>query len=582
MASNDDGWVDVPVASAAPHKSDDGWEDVPVGPPLPKAQKTSVGDALMRGAAQGATLGFADEASARVNTVRDYLAKKYGLQDMIGGKPYKGWDDNVAQNLDMIRGRDQVAKDEHPVANVVGGIGGALATAPLLSAAEGLPVVGKVAAAINPAARTSKWGRIGAGAAMGGVAGAGESDYAPTKSFDDLKGFGKDVGKGVAIGGATQGILDKVLPGIGNAVTGALPDKLKDIAERRAFKAAVGNQAKFMDEVQKQGRVNAIGRDLLDDGVVGFGDKARSIADKADIARKAVGGEMSDLFGKVDQALPGSAQGPQIAAKLRAYASGMQGEGNQPVVNKLLDLADSYEGKGPINLAQAAQEKASFKYRPGDPGQTFDKEANNRVKGIIGDEMENAVGRYDSMLAQKAQPAAAASMQTGTGPVSNIPLEGSAVLGDAEAAGSGARDAYEAMKSRYGSFATAGKAAEKLANRQEKNATFGLLPTITGAAGIAAGAAHGSPMMALGGAGLGVAHKVLRERGSSAMAVSADKLADVLQATPQVFGKYAGPLAKAAERGNQSLAATHFVLDQSDPAYREKHKEIFGSGDSQP
>lgn len=578
MASND-GWEDVPLASAKP-QSHDGWEDVPIGPALPKADKTGVPAALLRGAAQGASLGFADEATAGVGAVKDYLAAKFGLGGAIDLKKTtddKGNPTNVSigdvynSYLPHIRDADKLAKAEHPYATGVGGVAGGLATALV-------PGMGF----LNAANKAGTAARVGTAIGAGALAGAGGSEHNPFANYDELKSFGGDVAAGGAVGGVTQGVLDKVLPGIGRGLTSALPDKLKDVAERRAFKAAVGNQAKFMDEAQKQGRVNSIGRDLLDEGVVGFGDKARSIADKADTARKAVGGEMDDLFGKVDQALPGTAQGSHIASKLRSYAMGMQGEGNQPVVNKLLGLADSYEGKGPMNLAHAAQEKASFKYRPGDPGQTFDKEANNRVKGIIGDEMEDAVGRYDSMLAQRAQPAAATSMQTGSGPVSSIPVEGSAVLGDAESAGPGARDAYEGMKSRYGSFATAGKAAEKLANRQEKNATFGLLPTITGAAGIAAGAAHGSPMMALGGAGLGVAHKVLRERGSSAMAVSADKLADVLRASPDVVGKYAGPLMQAAKRGNQSLAASHFVLDQTDPEYRDKMKSVFGTGDSQP
>jgi hypothetical protein len=39
------------------------------------------------------------------------------------------------------------------------------------------------------------------------------------------------------------------------------------------------------------------------------------------------------------------------------------------------------------------------------------------------------------------------------------------------------------------------------------------------------------------------------------------------------MGKYAGPLMKAKERSPQALAATNYILGQSDPAYRELLKQ---------
>lgn len=49
-----------------------------------------------------------------------------------------------------------------------------------------------------------------------------------------------------------------------------------------------------------------------------------------------------------------------------------------------------------------------------------------------------------------------------------------------------------------------------------------------------------------------------------------DQIGDVLQATPEVFGKFASTLQQAAQRGNHALAVTHFLLLQQDPAYREQ------------
>lgn len=66
-----------------------------------------------------------------------------------------------------------------------------------------------------------------------------------------------------------------------------------------------------------------------------------------------------------------------------------------------------------------------------------------------------------------------------------------------------------------------------------------------------------------------IAKKVLAPRAMSSGAVIADNLADVLKASPQAFGKFAGPLQAAAQRGGTSLAATNFILQQTNPEYRQ-------------
>jgi hypothetical protein len=53
-------------------------------------------------------------------------------------------------------------------------------------------------------------------------------------------------------------------------------------------------------------------------------------------------------------------------------------------------------------------------------------------------------------------------------------------------------------------------------------------------------------------------------------------LTELLNTRPEAFGKYAGVLQNAASRGPASLAATHFILSQTDPDYRnsEANKQI--------
>jgi hypothetical protein len=60
----------------------------------------------------------------------------------------------------------------------------------------------------------------------------------------------------------------------------------------------------------------------------------------------------------------------------------------------------------------------------------------------------------------------------------------------------------------------------------------------------------------------------------SLKAWSADKIADAVRTSPQSFGKYAGVLQQAAQRGTQGVASTHFILQQTDEGYRQMLQQV--------
>jgi len=53
-----------------------------------------------------------------------------------------------------------------------------------------------------------------------------------------------------------------------------------------------------------------------------------------------------------------------------------------------------------------------------------------------------------------------------------------------------------------------------------------------------------------------------------------NQLNKMVKNAPEQFGKYASVLQQAANRGGTSLAATNYVLQQSDPEYRQRMKEL--------
>lgn len=207
-----------PVAPAAPKPTDlasmsdeqlqhlhDQMPDPPKGP------KTSTAEAAMRGAAQGATAGWADEAYG----VLGALVNPANSDKDFGGR--------YRDSRDFARGRDATAKAEHPVASGVGSAAGSLATA-------AIPGLGVAKLASAPA-------RIAAGGAMGALAGGGDSTHNPFDGGDEAAKFKGDMVKGGLIGAATQGVLGEAVPALAKNA-GAIPNALDSFSASQGVKAA--------------------------------------------------------------------------------------------------------------------------------------------------------------------------------------------------------------------------------------------------------------------------------------------------------------------------------------------------------
>lgn len=533
--------------------------------------------AAIRSAVQVPTAGFADEATAGLGALWDTGMAELGERGDIN------LPDAYQTRLDSIRRADKQAKTDSPIASGIGTGAGSVMTA----LAPGL-------GALGPTAEMSALGRMGAAGALGGTNALGNSEAKPVThdqegfhlDSDQLGELLKEVGIGAGSGAAFQGAADKAAPYLGRALkpvgeklddaAGWVGDKVDDLGglfkgagERQAFKAAVGNNAKVFDDAVNQGVVNQRGRDLLDDGIVSFGANARTIAKRAGEAKKTVGKSMDELFGKIDEAVPqGVVSGPGIAEKLRSYADDIGGTGNTALTDRIHAAADEIEKLGSMTMGVAQKQKNSWKFSPGD-AVSVPKEVANRVKSIIGDEMETGVQTF----ASRAEPASAEGfgrvLQTGSGRSVMAPQSTGAVFKEAQSAEGAldptkAQDLYSHLKQKYGTAASSAKSATTLANRQEKNRVFSLTDYMVGAG---AGAATLNPIKGIAAAS---ANKGLRERGPASSAVALDKIGDLVQSSPEAFGKFASTLQEAAKRGNHALAVTHFLLQQQDPEYRQQ------------
>lgn len=207
MANNDE-WVSI-------GKDDDGWESIGV-PDTPKPSKLESG---LRGLAQGASMGFADELTGAGESA-------LGSLGFVPDKTY-------AQARDESRAAYQAAQKANPGTYTTGQVGGALATTliPGLNIAKG--------AGLAETALT--------GAAQGGLTalGSSESQDVPQLALDTLKG----AGVGALAGGLAHGVgkaVDTLAPKAASAVEGAqkfMTEKGNNVLDTLGSIADVGSLA---------------------------------------------------------------------------------------------------------------------------------------------------------------------------------------------------------------------------------------------------------------------------------------------------------------------------------------------------
>ena len=155
-------------------------EDAPAGIPqdgkAPSTNKVSQGESLLRGAAQGASFGLADEGTAHLGTIKDILLRD-DLDLSQYPEVYKSW-------RDVIRKRDAQAEKDNKGTFVTGQIGGGVLSSVI-------PGVG----ALN-AGKGAKLGEVMTKSALqGGLGGYGSSES------DNIGDQLIDTAQGTAVGG---------------------------------------------------------------------------------------------------------------------------------------------------------------------------------------------------------------------------------------------------------------------------------------------------------------------------------------------------------------------------------------------
>lgn len=450
-------------------------------------------EASIRGAAQGVPFvgSYADEATGALESAAGSLG-------LVPDKTYK-------QARDESRARYQEAVEFNPIPYY----GGMAATSLPVDTAKLVPGLGQAFGAVE-----------------GGIYGLGASEADLTEG--DIGGAARDTGLGAAIGT----VVPKVVGVAGRHLVSPLASKgaqllrsgadkvsskLSGVAEKLAENAtgATGQQlAKFRE---------GAGRELLDRGLVRFGDDPAKIAERAGEAKQAASDAIKSVLQDLD------ARGVEVSVdnvidEIGRKISELRGDPSQSNVVRQLqkeidNIVETSSSRVPISEAEATK---------------------RGYQGKV------------NWLTPDTNPANAA--------VSGVYKE--AVEGTAKAADPNASKVFESAKDTYGLLAPIEEAAQKRANQLAQHPVGGFNDM---ASGIIGGSAGGLP-----GVASGVATKrFILPRASSAAAITTDKVAKILATQPERLGKFKKPIEDAMSRGGHALGVTHFLLQSIDPEYQK-------------
>lgn len=526
-------------------------------PANPKPE-TSALDAAVRGGAQG-ILPFMDEITAGVGAAKDALTSPVDY-----GTAYKAW-------KNVIRKADQKAKDEHPwtygASQLAGGVGTAF-----------LPGLG----ALNAGKDAGIIAAAGKGALAGGLYGAGDStaDATTYEGFKDMLGdaahgakWGAAMGAGTKIAGKVAGaVADKLRPAKFGSVMLNVPE---ESLQAYIDNPAAVNAAKSRPEIVQQ---FLGGVDNLQNEVTGGSAASRKILEEE------------------GKSIPGSRIADLLQGKSKAITDRLAGINDDPeklaAAKWLSQMADEYAPKAaeaaetglldasgrPITKAAEAADRQIPTNRVKDFLQAIDRQT----------EFETAPGRFSRIddatkadarrgidqLLKGESPAYAEQMQS-------VAKDADLLRRSSELAKTpqGFENLFKRVQKDRAFFP-----AEVLGEMDQRMGTSTLqdLKMSMAKEAMDKGYTNGSRAVNLykemGGknpiarAAMGVVGATVDKYGAPIARKMVDKSAQIqsmLQSSEgiQRLGPYAQMLGEAAKKGNQSLAATHFVLSQSDPRY---------------
>lgn len=325
-------------------------------------------ESAARGAAQGVTLNYSDEAAGAVAALLDAV-KKRGTEDLP---------EDYRRERDESRALNTAAEKANPKSYMAGELGGGAAT--LL-----VPGAGEVTAAKL--------------AALGAMQGLGRSEADLTEG--DLGGAALDTGKGAAVGLAMGKAGEAAAPLLKRGASaiqrtaGRWSGELKDLAEEYALRAmnfGRGQRAKMA--AMGEEKMQDVARTALDRGVVSPMASTEKMLERAGTMGETAGENIGTVLSVLDES--GVGTGLSRAALMQRFRDELGDTMSArafPDVFKKLDKIIGSDRRGPLSFAELQKIKSFLQETALKHGETIpgSKEILGRASGIVREELERAV-----------------------------------------------------------------------------------------------------------------------------------------------------------------------------------------------
>ncbi len=487
----------------------------------PQKEKPTELQALGRGIRQGGTLGFGDEIGGATQVAASKMPRLLQLLNKYAGTDFetKYLDQMNAGDVyrsarDAERRDDDAARDAHGGYMMAGELlGGALVPVPGGAAAKGAGYLAKVGRAAGQGAL------VGTAAGLGG----GRSDL----TRGEYGGAALEAGLGGLMGAGGGALAEGVVvPGVKWAAgkVAEVPNALRALAESRMYKAA-GPMLKDFRLAGEDG-ARKIGRELIDSKVGRFGSNTRDIAKRLGPLQEEAGQAVGSSVGELDEALARMAGGDPASTGLSIRGQPRPRVGFSPsqIAKRLENEVASSYGTGDRNLADLVRREA-------------EAIAKNNPEHMTFSQLEALKRSYEGKA--KFDSATAKEIPETYQRIYDL-LKGHSESG-AKVVDPDLAQKFISAKAKYANIAPAANMAEDQALRVSANRFISPSDYITGAAEVAKNGLDYKALLTMG------AHKLLRERGSSAAAITADALADALRSgTGKKIGGLVEQLALAA------------------------------------
>jgi len=473
-------------------------------------------EAFTQSFGNAATFGYLPQIQAATEPVIQGVLDRFLPEDPKGFNVSEAPSSTYTQRRDQYIKEGQALSSENPYSSAAGTIAGAISSG--VATGGGLSkILGTSGGAATIGGRLAQAAKTGA--VIGAIRNPGdtEGEVSPLQPVERAKNAGVDALTGVAFQGLLEGV-GKVAQGVKGA-----GKELKQWSQNKALKAVGAEKPAFKKALLNKKNIE-LGQTVLDEGIAGAGDDIADIAKNAESKLKDAQTKLNEVYKKADNSptkllkkedinsfrndymneaadrLSGTVDGDEIARKLNDVLDTMP-SGKNPTFGELRKWRASIDNK--INFAKANQDLPEFQAEL------------LKLRSKAQEKISEVLGKSGGEL--KAE--------------------------------------FARQNKRVSNLSEITDLATKKAASVEGNATFGMREGFGGMIGSAIGTAIGGPLGSIAGAGAGaVGANVARRFATPFLAQNANKIAMALESNPQLLGKFAEPLKRAASISPQRLS----------------------------